>query len=305
MSRRVEFDRLGGPEVLHLVDVEPPHPGSGEVRVRVQAVGLNPLDAKIFMGRRTASPHPVSFPSGNGSDFTGVIDELGSDVAGFELGDAVMGSRLFHAQADFLTIPAQRLIARPAGLDIERAGALHTVGRTAAASVRSIAPGSDDVVLVSAAAGGVGSLAAQLVKRTGATVIGSASESNHDFLRSLGVIPVPYGPGLVDAVRAVAPNGITAALDNHGRESVEAALDLGASADRVNSIADYDGPAELGISLVGGSTATADDLREIAELVAAGELVLPIDSIFPLERVSDAYERLISGHVRGKIVVLL
>jgi enoyl reductase len=303
--RRVQFDRLGGPEVLEVVEVEAPHPGPGEVRVHVRAAGLNPLDAKIFRGRPTANPHQIDFPSGNGGDFAGSIDELGDGVTAFELGDEVLGGRQFHAQADFVVVSAQRVVRTPEGLDVIRAGALDGVGRTAWASTASLQLTPDDVVFVSAAAGGVGSLACQLALRTGATVIGSASEENHDFLRDLGVIPVRYGPTLLDELRDAAPGGLTAALDNNGRESVDAALAAGAPPARINTIADYAAPKDYGVGFVGSSGAGPEQLEELAQLIAAGEIVLPIDSVFPIERVREAYERLIAGHVRGKVVLAL
>lgn len=305
MPRRVQFNRFGGPEVLEVVDMPEPHPGPGQVRVRVHAAGLNPLDAKIFQKKPTSSPHNVQFPSGNGADFAGVVDEVGPDVTTLGPGDEVFGSRIFHAQADFAIVDPSRLELTPAALTIEQAGSLTTTGRTAWASVASLALGPEDIVFVSAAAGGVGSLAVQLAKRTGATVIGSASEYNHDFLRALGVIPVEYGAGMVKAIRAISPSGITAALDNQGRESVDAALALGAPASRINTIADYAAPKEYGTTAFGGSSAQPGALREVAGLVASGELVFPIDSVFPLERVREAYERLLAGHLRGKIVLTL
>lgn len=304
MSRRAQFSRFGGPEVLTVVDVQPPHPGQGEVRVKVAAAGINPFDTKIFRGLPTSNPHVVDLPSGNGSDFAGAIDELGADVTELSLGDAVFGSRAFQAQADFVVIRADRVSPIPTGLTIEQAGALDTVGRTAWASVASLGLHSGDVVLVTAAAGGVGSVAAQLAHRNGATVIGSASAENHDFLRSINVIPVEYGDGMIAAVHAIAPDGITAALDNHGNGSVEAALELGAPAARINSIADYAAPQKYGIGAAGASAASIDDIRQLAQLIADGEIILPIDSLYPLERVTEAYERLLAGHLRGKIVLL-
>lgn len=301
--RRVQFDRLGGPEVLEVVEVDPPHPGPGEVRVHVRAAGLNPLDAKIFRGKPTANPHTITFPSGNGGDFAGSVDELGDGVTSLDLGDDVLGGRQFQAQADFVVVSADRVVRTPEGLDVIEAGALDGVGRTAWASTASLALTPDDVVFVSAAAGGVGVLACQLARRSGATVIGSASEQNHDFLRELGVIPVRYGPTLVDELRDAAPGGLTAALDNNGRESVDAALAAGAPPSRINTIADYAAPKDFGVGFVGGSAAGPAELEQLAQLIASGEITLPIDSVFPLERVREAYERLIAGHVRGKIVL--
>ena len=305
MSRRVEFSRFGGSEVLDLVEVTPPQAGAGEVRVRVLATSLNPLDYKIFGALPTSSPHVFDLPSGNGADFAGTIDQGGEGTDVFAVGDEVLGSQLRSAQADFVVIDPAKLIRKPNNLDWVRAAGLTTVARTAAASVKAIRVGPGDTVLVSAAAGGVGILACQLAKRAGARVIGTASLENHDFLVSLGVEPLEYGDALVDAVRAIAPDGITAALDNHGRESVDAALALGAPASRINSIADYAASADYGTLAVGGAAATQEDLADVAALVANGDIQLPIDSTYPLEEVRAAYERLLARHVRGKIVLTL
>jgi len=302
MPRRVEYTQLGGPEVLTVVEVPEPHPGPGEVRVQVRAAGLNPLDAKLFRGLPTASGKPTQLPSGNGHDFAGVIDELGDDVSDWTLGDEVFAQIGNRAQADFVIAKASTLTRKPEAMTFDIAGALTVSVRTATATVDSLNLGPDDTVFVSAAAGGVGILAVQLAKRTGATVIGSASPANHAFLESLGVIPVAYGPGLVDALRE---HHITAALDNHGRESVDAALAAGAPASRVNSIADYAAAGEFGTTSVGSSGFREERVVEVAGLIASGELQFPIDSVFPLERVSQAYQRLIAGHLLGKIVLVL
>jgi enoyl reductase len=300
--RRVQYSSLGGPDVLEVVEAENPHPGPGEVRVRVRAAGLNPLDAKLFRGAPTSSGNKPQLPSGNGHDFAGDIDELGDGVTDWQLGDAVYGQVPSRAQADFVVVAADQLSRKPAGLPYEAAGSLSVAGRTAYNSVTSLNLGPDDTVFVSAAAGGVGALAAQLALRAGAKVIGSASPANHDYLRSLGVVPVAYGDGLADALKDA---HITAALDNHGRESVDAALAAGAPASRVNSIADYTAAKEYGTTAVGGREFNKPGLDEIAGLIASGELQFPIESVFALEAVSEAYARLLGSHGPGKIVLAL
>ena len=271
----------------------------------MKAAGLNPIDAKLFRGAPTSSGILVELPSGNGHDFAGDIDELGAGVTEFALGDAVFGQVPSRAQADFVIVAADQLSRKPAELAYEVAGSLSIAGRTASNSVASLNLGPDDTVFVSAAAGGVGTLAAQLALRAGATVIGSARAVNHDFLRSLGVVPVEYGDGLVDALRAAAPHGLTAALDNHGRASVDAALALGAPAARVNSIADYTAAKEYGTTAIGGREFDKAALDSVAELIASGDIRFPIESIFALEAVREAYERLLGSHGPGKIVVVL
>ena len=302
--RRVEYEEHGGPEVLRIVDAPEPHAGPGAVRVRVVTSGINPFDAKVMRGMPTMSGAASVFPAGIGSDFAGVVDEIGDGVDAELLGREVLGQASFSAHGEFVVVAADRVLERPAGLDWHRAGALSVVATTAINSVASLGLTADDTVLVSAAAGGVGVLASQLAVAGGARVIGTASPENHDFLRGPGVEPVAYDDGLVAGVHAIAPDGITAALDNHGRASVLAALELGAPASRVNSIADYSGPAALGITAVGGhALADPSALREVGERIAAGGLLLPIEAVFPLERVAEAYERLLAVHLRGKIVL--
>ena len=304
MARFVRFDEFGGPDVLHIVQDEAPQAGPGEVRVRVHAAGLNPVDWKILRGGPAAASYNAVPPCGNGNDFAGIVDQAGSDVTAFRPGDAVFGGKRMCAQADYVVIEAARVIRKPEKLDFERAGALDIVGRTAWASVQSLDLGPSDTVLVSAAAGGVGVLAAQLALRTGATVVGTAGPENHEFLRGLGVIPVAYGEGLVDRVRKVAPH-VTAALDNHGPATIDAALKLGVPGPRINTIAARGHRTDAGIAGVGGQAAGQGDLAALADLIASGEIVFPIDSVYPLEQVREAYEHLIAGHVRGKVVLSL
>lgn len=303
MPRRVSYSRFGGPEVLEVVEVERPEPGPGQVRVRVRVAGLNPVDWKIFTGP-AAEAYGAEPPSGTGNDFAGEVESLGAGVTELEVGALVFGGLRNEAQADFLLIDASDLLLVPDGLLLEQAGALDIVARTAVASIAAVGVAAGDVVLVSAAAGGVGVLAAQLALRTGATVIGTASESNHEFLASLGVIPVAYGDGLVDRLRDAAPGPFTVALDNHGRDTIDAAIELGIAPSRINTIADRAAAVELGLSADGAAEASAADLLEVARFLASGELVLPIDSVFPLERVREAYEHLMAGHLRGKIVLV-
>jgi NADPH:quinone reductase-like Zn-dependent oxidoreductase len=302
----VQFEEFGSRDGLTVVERSRPWPGPGQLLVRVMAAGLNLVDTKAYRDERTAARFGVTVPSGIGLEFAGFVEEVGEGVSKFSVGEAVFGSAPYASMADFAIVAEDGLVLhKPDALTFEVAGALTVVGRTAMASVRSLGLGEHDTVLVSAAAGGVGVLAAQLAVRAGAEVIGTASEQNHEFLEGLGITPVLYGEGLVDRVRECLDDGdhLTAALDNHGPETIEAALELGVPPERINTIGAF-GPAARGANTVGGSAATDDDLAEIAELIAQNELVLPIDSIFPIERVVEAYARLEARHVRGKIVVV-
>ncbi|MHC5796838.1 NADP-dependent oxidoreductase [Lacisediminihabitans sp. FW035] len=303
MSRIVQYSRYGGPEVLDIVEVDEPHAGQGQVRVAVRAAGLNNFDAKV---RRSPAILPNrSLPSGQGAEFAGVIDEVGEDVTAAAVGDEVLGWSNFSAQADFVVVPASQVAQKPSGLDWATAGGVGLVGNTAERATRAVAPIAGETVLVSAAAGGVGLFAAQLAIASGATVIGTASEGNHHFLRDLGIIPVAYGPGLADRLRSASPQGIDAVIDNAGQETIEAAIELGVDPKRINSIVYYEGVAKYGISTVGGGGKTSADLARLARLVADGTIVLPIAATFPLAEVRAAYELLESRHLRGKVVLTL
>lgn len=303
MSRQVQYSRHGGPEVLELVEVDEPHAGDGQVRVAVRAAGLNAFDFKARQNPAMLPNRPL--PRGQGSEFAGVVDEIGASVTEVAVGDEVLGWTSFAAQADFVTVPAAQVAPKPAGLDWATAGGIGLVGNTARRSTDAVSPRPGETVLVSAAAGGVGLLAAQFAVADGARVIGTASEQNHEFLRELGVIPVAYGPGLVDRLRAAAPDGIDAVIDNSGQETVEAAIELGVDPKRINTIVYFAGVEKHGITSIGGGAKTADDLAALARLVADGEVVMPIAATYPLAEVRRAYERLESRHVRGKIVLTL
>jgi NADPH:quinone reductase-like Zn-dependent oxidoreductase len=305
VPRFVQFEEFGSRDYLHIVERERPWAGPGQIFVKVMAAGLNPMDYKAYRDERAAARRGVTLPSGIGQDFAGFVEELGEGVTRFTLGQAVFGTAPFASIADFVVVPEDgQVVAKPDPLTFEVAGSLGVTGRTAMATVRSLGICEDDTVLVSAAAGGVGVLAAQLSVRAGATVVGTAGEENHEFLESLGIIPVEYGDGLAERVRdALDDAHLTAVLDNHGPDTIEAALELGVPVDRINSIAAF-GPAAHGVRNVGGSDAGNDELAELAQLLADNELVLPIDSIFPIERTTEAYGRLEGGHVRGKVVIV-
>src|ERR1700735_4817326 len=238
MSRAVRFDHYGGSDVLQVVDVPDPVPGPGEVLVRVKATSINPGEAKIREGLLD-SLFPATFPSGQGSDFAGVVEGVGVDVTAAGTGDEVIGySDNRNSQAELIVVPAENLTPRPPSVPWEVAGSLHVAGVTAWAAVRAVSLSDDDTVVVAGAAGGVGVFAVQLAGLTGATVIGLAGESKHGWLRSHDVVPVLYGDGVEDRIRAAAPDGVGAFLDLVGGGYVELALGLGVAPDRIDTIAD-------------------------------------------------------------------
>jgi NADPH:quinone reductase-like Zn-dependent oxidoreductase len=304
MPQAVRFDEYGGIDVLHVVAVERPAPGPRQVLVRVKAASINPGEAKIRSGMLDAM-WPATFPSGEGSDLAGVVEEVGEGVTGFAVGDEVLGftdNRASHAE--LVVTEAADLVAKPAGVSWEVAGSLYVAGATACAMVRAVAVKPGDTVVVSAAAGGVGSIAVQLAKNAGATVIGLASEANHAWLTSHGVIPVTYGDGVADRIRAASGGQVDAFLDTHGGGYVELALELGVQPDRIDTIADYGAVAKYGVKADGNAAAgNAATLTELARLVDEGKLEVPIANVYPLDKVQDAFRELERGHLRGKIVL--
>jgi NADPH:quinone reductase-like Zn-dependent oxidoreductase len=304
MPKAVRFDNYGGVDVLNVVDVPRPVPGPGQVLVQVRAAGINPGEAKIRDGLY-AEQWPATFPSGQGSDLAGIVAETGPGVVGFAAGDEVIGYTDNRAsQAEFVVVEAGNLTARPAGVPWPVAGALFVVGATAYAAVRAVTLSQGDVLVVSGAAGGVGSIAVQLARRAGATVVGLASPVHHDWLAAHGVIPVSYGDGVAGRIRQAAGT-VDAFIDTVGSGYVQLALDLGVAPDRIDTIADFAAIGRYGVKGDGNAAgASAAVLAELAALIADGELGIPIAATFPLAEVRDAYRRLAQGHVQGKIVLL-
>jgi NADPH:quinone reductase-like Zn-dependent oxidoreductase len=305
MPRAVRFDRYGDVDVLNVVDVDRPVPAPGEVLVRVKAAGINPGEAAIREGL-LHERWPATFPSGEGSDFAGVVEAVGSGVEGFAVGDEVIGfthERASHAE--LVVAPADQLTPKPAGVSWEAAGALFVAGTTAYAAVRAVGAGSGDTVVVSGAAGGVGSLAVQLAVLAGATVIGLAGESNHQWLLEHGAIPVAYGDGVVGRIREVTDGRVDAFIDTFGGGYVELAVEeLGVAPDRIDTIVDRDAAQRYGTKMEGtAAAASAAVLAELAELIDEGRLEVPIAKVYPLENVRDAFRELEKRHTRGKIVL--
>jgi NADPH:quinone reductase-like Zn-dependent oxidoreductase len=306
MPKAVRYEQFGGIDVLRIEEVERPVPGDGQVLVRVKAAGINPSEAVIRTGA-LAQLFPSTFPSGQGSDLAGVIEEVGAGVGGFSVGDEVIGfSDKRASQAELVLVEAGDLTRKPEKVSWEVAGGLYVVGTTAWGTVHAVQPREGETVVISGAAGGVGSIAAQLTRRTGATVIGLAGQSNHEWLKSHGVIPVAYGDGVADRIRAAAPSGVNAFIDTHGDGYVELALALGVAVERIDTIVDYPAAAKHGVKTDGGREAGpgARVLGELAGLIADGHLEVPIARVYPLAQVREAYTELERRHTRGKIVLM-
>jgi NADPH:quinone reductase-like Zn-dependent oxidoreductase len=305
MPQAVRFDEYGGIDVLRVTEVDRPVPGPGQVLVRMRAAGINPGEAKIRQGL-LAQRWPSTFPSGQGSDLAGVVEEVGPGVTGFAVGDEVIGftdNRASHAE--LVVTEAANLIRKPAGVSWEAAGSLYVAGATAWAMVHAVSLGPGDIVVVSGAAGGVGSIAVQLAKIAGATVIGLASQANHPWLTSHGVIPVSYGEGVADRIREASGGGVDAFLDTQGGGYVELAIELGVRPVRIDTIADFAAKEAYGVKTDGNAVGgNARVLAGLAALVDQGRLEIPIARVYPLARVQDAYRELEQGHTHGKIVLM-
>jgi len=304
MSKAVRFDHYGNVDVLKVVEVEKPSPSPGRILVRVITAGINPGEIAIREGQLDKQ-FPATFPSGEGTDFAGIVAELGDGVTSPGVGTAVIGwSNERSAQSEFVAVPADQLVVKPESLDWDVAGALYVVASTATAAVAAVAPQRGETVLVSGAAGGVGSLVAQLVLRTGASVVGTAGVSHHDWLRSLGVIPIDYENDLQQRLGRVAPGGFDAVIDTVGHGYVSLAIKLGVEPKRINTIIDFEAAARHKVHTDGSSAGESGTvLAEIARLVADGELQVPVAAVYDLKDVRQAYTQLASGHTGGKIVL--
>lgn len=305
MPRAVRFNEYGPIEVLQVVDVERPRPSAGEVLVEVRAAAINPGEAMIRKGA-LADRFPATFPSGQGSDLAGVVVEVGDGVDQFAVGDEVFGwtdQRASHAE--LVVADVEHLAIKPSAVSWEIAGSLYVVGATAFATVRAVAPTADDTVVVSAAAGGVGSLAVQLARATGATVIGLASPQNHEWLEHHGVVPVTYGDGQADRIRAAATQGrVDAFIDTFGGGYVDLAVELGVDPSRIDTIADWAAAERVGAKTDGNAVgASIEVLQHLADWVAQGTLEVPIARVYALDDVQDAFRELEQRHTHGKIVL--
>jgi NADPH:quinone reductase-like Zn-dependent oxidoreductase len=305
MPKAVRFEEYGDVDVLEVVDVERPRPGPGQVLVRVKAAGINPGEAAVRKGL-VHDRWPATFPSGQGSDLAGVVEERGESVADFAVGDEVIGFTHDRAsQAELVVVDADHLTRRPAGVPWEVAGALFVAGTTAYAAVHAVEPEPGDTVVVSGAAGGVGSIAVQLAVEAGATVIGLASEAHHDWLRSHGVIPLSYDDGLPERLRAEADGHVDAFVDTFGDGYVDLAVSLGVPPTRIDTIIDWDAAARHGAKTDGNMAGARPELlAELARLIDAGHLEVPIARTYPLDDVRAAYRDLEQRHTLGKIVLV-
>jgi NADPH:quinone reductase-like Zn-dependent oxidoreductase len=304
MPLAVQFDEYGDTDVLKVVQVDRPVPGREQVLIKVVAAGINPGESSIRIGL-LHDRWPATFPSGEGSDLAGVVEELGRGVTQFAEGDEVFGfvnTRSSHAE--LVVADEVNLVTRPSNLPWDVAGSLFVTGTTAYAAVRAVHLVPGETVVVSGAAGGVGSLAVQLASKAGANVIGLASAGHHRWLLDHGVIPVLYGDGAADRVRLASDGGIDAFIDAFGSGYVEMAIGLGVAPDRIDTIIDRTAADRYGTKSDGSAAAaSADVLAELAAMITEGRLDFPIAATFPLTDVRSAFGVLEQRHTLGKIVL--
>ncbi|MFG2141216.1 NADP-dependent oxidoreductase [Streptomyces sp. NPDC048650] len=301
--RAIFYNEFGGAEVLTYGTLDKPQPAAGEVRVKVVAVGVNPFDHKRRYGW-VEHFYPTTFPAVPGLEFAGIVDAVGDGVTAVAVGDEVFGWAATGAYAEYAL--AGDIARKPAELSFAAAAALPVAGETARRVLDALGLKDGETLLLHGAAGAVGQVAVQLALALGATVIGTASPANHAFLRALGAVPVAYGEGLADRVRAAAPQGVDAVFDTSGHDVLPVSIALrGGTTDRIVTIADVNA-AEHGVPFSAGGTPperVREVLAEQARLAVEGRLTVPVVRTFPLADAARAQELSEAGHVRGKLVI--
>ncbi|WP_447589378.1 quinone oxidoreductase family protein [Microbacterium lacticum] len=312
MGTAIEYTELGGPEVLTVIDIDVPAPGPGEVAVRVEAVGVNPLDLKLRAGLRPSPP--ITEPRRVGSDAAGVVTAVGDGVEGYRPGDAVTVTGAQGAYATDLVVRAAHVVRRPEGVSAAQGAALGIPVGTAYQTVRSLAIGPDDTVLVHAASGSVGQAVVQFARLYGATVLGTTSDRRADRVAALGATTLPYGPDVVSRVRELAPQGVTVAIDLVGTdEALAQSIELVSDKTRIATLVRGADAAGLGIrAFSGGSPEPLTDQQKAwrgeaipvaAALIAHGDFSVELGPQLPLADAAEAH-RLVDAGADGKVVLL-
>lgn len=301
--KAAQFSRFGGPEVLEIVDLPDPHPGPGQVRIVVHAAGISATDPKLRAGTLTFG---AQLPQTTGRDVAGVVDEIGEGVTDVAVGDRVFGVSDDGAGAAELALLTHRAIIPPSLGFVDAAG-LPVALETATRSLDALNVGAGSTLFINGASGGIGSTAVQLAAARGARIIGAASAGNQNYLSLLGAEPVTYGDGMVERVRALAPDGVDAALDVAGNGVLPQLIDLADGSQNVVTLADFNGSKEHGVRFSNGFADghAFHSLAEVGELIEDGRFWLPVDRTFPLAEIAQAHRTSEHGHVRGRLVLVI
>ncbi|MGB8382408.1 MAG: NADP-dependent oxidoreductase [Dermatophilaceae bacterium] len=298
--RALQFKAYGGPEALEWAEAPEPHAGPGQVRIVVRAASVNPMDWKILTGL-VSGGQPLAGTGHLGVDAAGVVDEVGEGVTGVAVGDDVFG-RGQNTQAEYAVLNSWAL--KPASVDWAVAAAVGVAGETSERALRLLDVKAGDTLFVDGGAGGVGAVAVQMALARGARVIASSSQANHDYLREIRAVPVLYGPGVADRVRAAAGGPVDAVFDVAGKSPIADLASLVPEPSRVLSIANFAaGEAGARVTGGGGDSQPMQALAQVAELLASNELVVNVQT-FPFDRAAEAYRISQGGHVRGKLVLV-
>ncbi|MGW5146109.1 NADP-dependent oxidoreductase [Rhodococcus koreensis] len=310
--RRVVARAYGGPEVLAVVDAEPADPAPGEVVIEVRAIGVNPIDYKLYSG--AFGTDPAVLPMRLGSEAAGVVAEVGDAATGprgpIAVGDEVIAYPLLEAYADRLVVSGDSVVPKPASLPWNEAAGLLAVGATAVDTLDTANVGTGDLLLVHGAAGGVGSFVVQLARARGATIIGTARPVHHDYVRSLGATPVSYGDGLSDRIRVLAPDGVDAVIDTAGSdEAMDVSVDLVRDRSRLVTTVPGPRPVEAGFRIVGALGAEGMELRKrfraaLVDLAGNGDVRVRVARTYALSEAARAHADLRKPHAAGKFILL-
>ena len=302
MSKAIVFDRYGTPDVLKLVDLPLSALQRGQARIRVRSAGVQPFDA-LFRSGAAQRWVPATFPQQLGNEWAGTIEELAPDVATYSIGEEVLGWAMLNSYAEYVVVNITDLVSKPDQMPWSQAGALSASGQTALAAIRELDVKRGQTLLIHAAAGGVGSFASQIARSIGAKVVGTASGRNHDYLESLGAVPVTYGNNLTEQVRRVCPEGVDAALVLvDSVEAVQVSLELVSDKSQIGTVAFSQSAREHGIRQL-STVRSTERLTELVDLYRRGELRIFVQQELPLAEAAEAHRLIEGGHTRGKIVL--
>ncbi|MCK8468195.1 NADP-dependent oxidoreductase [Microbacterium sp. KSW4-16] len=313
MARAIVYTEIGSPDVLHLIEIPDPVAARGEVVVRIEAAGVNPIDAKLRGGKRPSPP--ITEPRPVGFDGAGVIEVLGEGVDDLRVGDRVAIRDGHGTYASALAVPAENLAPLPDAVTMAEGAAIGIPAGTAYQALRSLDVVDGDVLLVHGGSGAVGQAAVQFAVAWGATVIATGSPARHDQLRELGALPVAYGDGLIDRIRDAAPSAVTVVLDCAGTdEAIETSLALVSDRDRIATIVRGPDAASFGIRAFSGGSPVpltdqelawrAEALPQTIALLETGDFTAELGQQLPLAEAVRAHELLESGAASGKIILV-